>query len=248
MGMKELIFYHKTFGLRPVFYTVSYFCNFLPHSNLTHKVADENYLTALIHFDCMFYLKTAFQTQFSGTLNTLMCSALSYQHPKVGMQFVSITIDMLQIPEKPAIVFLCQKNMRSSRYMYSTLYIYYIECLCIYIYLCMYAAQPPTRQQNVFCQVLKLINVCLEYLVQVLFTMGESTLNFHTTWFLSMKTSVWQGNHFYPHVVWRTFTKTLNNLWNHFKNPNTPSEKFCPYVIYIQIRLLICPNSKKNDN
>ena len=57
--------------LKYVLYLQTFLPGLLPHCNLTYEPSDKNYLTSSISFD-MIYLKITFQTQFSGTSNTLV--------------------------------------------------------------------------------------------------------------------------------------------------------------------------------
>ena len=57
--------------LKYVLYLQTFLPGLLPHCNLTYMTSEKNYLTSSISFD-MSYLKITFQTQFSGTSNTLM--------------------------------------------------------------------------------------------------------------------------------------------------------------------------------
>ena len=56
--------------LKYVLYLQTFLPGLLPHCNLTYMTSEKNYLTSSISFD-MSYLKITFQTQFSGTSNTL---------------------------------------------------------------------------------------------------------------------------------------------------------------------------------
>ena len=58
--------------LKYVLYLQTFLPGLLPHCNLTYITSEKNYLTSSISFD-MSYLKITFQTQFSGTSNTLIC-------------------------------------------------------------------------------------------------------------------------------------------------------------------------------
>ena len=57
--------------LKYVLYLQTFLPGLLPHCNLTYMTSEKNYLTSSISFD-MSYLKITFQTQFSGTSNTLI--------------------------------------------------------------------------------------------------------------------------------------------------------------------------------
>ena len=57
--------------LKYVLYLQTFLPGLLPHCNLTYMTSEKNYLTSSISFD-MSYLKIIFQTQFSGTSNTLV--------------------------------------------------------------------------------------------------------------------------------------------------------------------------------
>ena len=57
--------------LKYVLYLQTFLPGLLPHCNLTYMTSKKNYLISSISFD-MSYLKITFQTQFSGTSNTLV--------------------------------------------------------------------------------------------------------------------------------------------------------------------------------
>ena len=56
--------------LKYVLYLQTFLPGLLPHCNWTYMTSEKYYLISSISFD-MSYLKITFQTQFSGTLNTL---------------------------------------------------------------------------------------------------------------------------------------------------------------------------------
>ena len=57
--------------LKYVLYLQTFLPGLLPHCNWTYMASEKNYLISSISFD-MSYLKITFQTQFSGTSNTLL--------------------------------------------------------------------------------------------------------------------------------------------------------------------------------
>ena len=57
--------------LKYVLYLQTFLRGLLPHCNWTYMASEKNYLISSISFD-MSYLKITFQTQFSGTSNTLV--------------------------------------------------------------------------------------------------------------------------------------------------------------------------------
>ena len=59
--------------LKYVLYLQTFLPGLLPHCNLTYMTSEKNYLTSSISFD-MSYHEITFQTQFSGTSNTLIYS------------------------------------------------------------------------------------------------------------------------------------------------------------------------------
>ena len=77
--------------LKYVLYLQTFLPGLLPHCNLTYMTSERNYLTSSISID-MSYLKITFQTQFSGTSNTLiniLCEHLFDKVSQIRLSFQS---------------------------------------------------------------------------------------------------------------------------------------------------------------